>query len=84
MLRGFSGGQTGNMSLLLPLEKDNHFTHVLSNWSVSETSNLYEVSPVFNVYPTKQVNYKVSSTAKNYTLLLSPNNPTEAGKLLLH
>ena len=37
----------------------------------------------FVLYPTKQVNYKVSSTAKNYTLLLSPNNPTEAGKFLL-
>ena len=37
----------------------------------------------FVLYPTKQVNYKVSSTAKNYTLLLSPNNPTEAGKCLL-
>ena len=29
---------------------------------------------------TKQVNYKVSSIAKNYALLLSPNNPTEAKK----
>ena len=48
-------------------------------------SNLYKVSSVFNVcfISTKQVNYKVSSTAKNYTLLLSPNNPTEAGKFLL-
>ena len=31
----------------------------------------------------KQVNYKVSSKAKNYALLLSPNNLNEAGKLLL-
>ena len=37
----------------------------------------------FVLYHEKQVNYKVSSTAKNYTLLLSPNNPTEAGKFLL-
>ena len=37
----------------------------------------------FVLYPTKQVNYKVSSTAKNYTLLLSPNNPTEKGQFLL-
>jgi len=37
----------------------------------------------FVLYPIKQVNYKVSSTAKNYALLLSPNNPTEAEKFLL-
>ena len=44
-------------------------------------SNLYKVSS-FNVCLsfTKQVNYKVSSIAKNYALLLSPNNPTEAEK----
>ena len=34
----------------------------------------------FILYRTKQVNYKVSSAAKNYALLLSPSNPTEAGK----
>ena len=41
--------------------------------------------PFFNVCLsfTKQVNYKVSSQAKSYALLLSLNNPTEAGKLLL-
>ena len=33
----------------------------------------------FVLYPTKQV----SSTAKNYVLLLSLNNPTEAGKFLM-
>ena len=37
----------------------------------------------FVLYPTKQVNYKVSSTAKNNALLLSPNNPTKAGKFIL-
>ena len=37
----------------------------------------------FVLYPTKQVNCKVRSTAKNYALLLLPNNPTEAGKFLL-
>ena len=48
-------------------------------------SNLYKVSSVFNVCLsfTKPVNYKVSSTAKNYVLLLSPNNPTAAGKISL-
>ena len=51
-----------------------------------ERSNLYKESSVFNVYLsfTKQVNQKViSSMAKNYALLLSPNNPTEAGKFIL-
>ena len=33
----------------------------------------------FDLYSTKRVNYKVSSTAKNYAFLLSPNNPTDAG-----
>ena len=37
----------------------------------------------FVLHPTKQVNYKVSSTAKSYTLLLSPKNQTEVGKFLL-
>ena len=37
----------------------------------------------FVLYPTKQVNYKVSSIPKHYALLLSPNNPTVAGKFLL-
>ena len=45
-----------------------------------------KLSSVFNISLsfTKQVNYKVSSIAKNYALLLSPNNPTKAGKFLLH
>ena len=34
------------------------------------------------VYPL-QNNYKASSIAKGYALLLSPNNPTEAEKLLV-
>ena len=38
----------------------------------------------FVLYPTKQVNYKVTSTAKNYALLLSLTNPTEVGKFLPH
>ena len=39
--------------------------------------NLYKVSSFFYVCLsfTKQVNYKVSSKAKNYALFLSPNNP---------
>ena len=48
-------------------------------------SNLYEASSVFNVCLsfTKQVNYKVSSITKNYALLSSSNNPTEAWKTSL-
>ena len=37
----------------------------------------------FVLYPRKQVNYKASSTAKNYALLLLPKYPIDAGKFLL-
>ena len=50
-------------------------------------SNVYKVSSAFKVcfvsYKTSWLESKLNSE-KNYVLLLSPNNPTEAGKFLLH
>ena len=51
-----------------------------TNWSVSGNIQFFKVSSVFNVfYPLQN---KLIRT-KNYALLLSPKNPTEAGKFLL-
>ena len=65
--------------------KDWHLSGKRPQIGLSEISNLYKVSSVFNVCLsfTKQVNYKVSSITKNYALLSSSNNPTEAWKTSL-